>query len=271
MLATATRTKPITIRRDVPVEVRISAEEIHNGRDVTAAELPYTPREYIELIVALLENHAIGEGFILKDEVYARWATDAPTTEDRFMVLRTIEEELMHAREGWRMLREIDEMFESIDIVPYDFRARGSNLEGFTHPVTEWAEHAALCTLTDRVGVFQQEEQLDCSYIPYAESIKTAFFPVEKGHAARGRLWLRRLCETPEGKAKAQAAVNIWWPRALDMFGRSKTSRQHRYIYYRLKKRTNEERRQAYISTLPGELAELGLTVPDHTIGRKFL
>jgi 1,2-phenylacetyl-CoA epoxidase catalytic subunit len=259
------------LRDDVPSEVRITAEEIHQGRDVPAEELAFAPREYLELVVEILAAHAMGEAFILKDEVYARWASDAPTTEDRFMVLKTIEEELMHAREGWRLLRQIETLFDHIDIVPYNWRGLSSGMEGFQHAVEDWAGHAALCALTDRAGVFQQEEQLDCSYVPYAESIRTAFFPVEKGHAARGRFWLRRLCETDQGREQAQTAIDTWWPRSLDMFGTSKSIRQHRYMYYRLKKRTNEERRQAYIETVGAELREAGFRVPDSSLGRKFL
>lgn len=262
---------PLKIRDDIPETVKITAEDIHAGRDVSADELRYTPREYIELVVGMVAGHAMGEAFILRDDVYAHWATDAPTTEDRFMVLRTIEEELMHAREGWRMVRQIEDLLDFVDIVPYDHRALQSGLEGFQHPVTEWAEHAALCALTDRVGVFQQEEQLDSSYLPYGESIRSAFFGVEKGHAARGRFWLRRLCETPEGREQAQAAVDVWWPRALDMFGKSTTQRQHRYVYFRLKKRLNQERRDAYIETVGAELEAMGLRVPDPLVGRKFL
>lgn len=263
---------PVLLQEHAPAEAGISAEEIHDGRDIAdAAELALAPREYIELVVGVLAGHAVGEAFILKDEVYAHWATDAPTTNDRFIVLRTIEEELMHAREGWRLLREVQDILEPIDLVPYDHRGLQSGLEGFQHAVSEWAEHAALCALTDRAGVFQQEEQLEASYTPYAESIRTAFFPVEKGHAARGRFWLRQLCETDEGRKQAQDAIDIWWPRALDMFGRSGSTRQDRYIYYRLKQRTNEERRQAYIATVGLELEDMGLRVPDPLVGRKFL
>lgn len=257
---------PVRLRDDVPEDVKISAEEIHAGRDVDAEELRHTPREYQELVVNILGGHAAGEAFVLNDNVYAHWAADAPTTEDRFMVLRTIEEELMHAREAFRMLRQIDELVVYDELVPYAL----ATLEGFQHPVSEWAEHAALCALTDRVGTFQQEEQLDCSYLPYAESIRTAFFPYEKGHAARGRYWLRRLCETDEGREQAQRAVDVWWPRSLDMFGKSNTARQHRFVYYRLKKRTNEERRQSFISIVGPELESLGLTVPDEMAGRKI-
>jgi 1,2-phenylacetyl-CoA epoxidase catalytic subunit len=55
------------------------------------------------------------------------------------------------------------------------------------------------------------------------------------------------------------------------MFGRSETPRQHRFIYFRLKTRTNEERRQAYIEVVGPEMEKLGLTVPDVLKGRLFL
>ena len=250
-----------------PAMQTISAEEIHEGRDVSHKDLPHAPREYQQLVVEILGTHAAGEAIVLHHNTFAHWAADAPTAKDRFTVLKTIQEELMHANEGWRMLRQIESMVDTTDLVPY----QESLYEGFRTDITEWAELAALHALTDRVGCFQQEEQLDCSYLPYAESIRTAFFPYEKRHAARGRYWLQQLCETDEGHARAQKAVDRWWPLALDMFGRSVGKRQHRYIYYRLKKRGNEERRQAFVETVGAELEPMGLTAPDPTVGRSFL
>jgi ring-1,2-phenylacetyl-CoA epoxidase subunit PaaA len=260
---------PATIAPGIETEVRISEEEIRGGRNVAAAELRYTPREYQELVIGLLWGHAAGEAFVLEHEVFAHWACDAPRTEDRFMVVTTIKEELEHALEGWRLLRQLDDLVDWKDLLPT--QPKGSRYEGFRHPTTDWSEFAAISALTDRVGCFQQEEQLDCSYLPYAEAIQRIYFPLEKGHAARGRFWLRQLCETDEGRARAQSAVDLWWPRALDMFGRSESTRQHRFIEYRLKTRTNEQRRQAYIDTVGPELQDYGLTVPDPLVGRKYL
>jgi 1,2-phenylacetyl-CoA epoxidase catalytic subunit len=250
-------------------ESAITEDEIATGRDITAAELGDTPREYQELVVGLLRGHAAGEAFVLDKDIFSHWAADAPRAEDRFMVLTTIKEELEHALEGWRLLRQLSDLIDWTDLSPVP--SGGSRYEGFRHPTTEWAEFAALSALTDRVGCFQQEEQLDCSYVPYAEAVQKVYFPLEKGHAARGRFWLRELCKTDDGLARAQAAVDVWWPRALDMFGRSESSRQHLYIQYRLKKRTNEERRKAYIATVRPELESLGLTVPDNSVGRQFI
>jgi ring-1,2-phenylacetyl-CoA epoxidase subunit PaaA len=247
----------------------ITKEEIAAGRDISAEELGQTPREYQELVVGLLQGHASGEAFVLNEPIFSHWAADAPRAEDRFMVVTTIKEELEHALEGWRLLRQLSDLVDWTDLTPVP--AHGSRYEGFRHPTTEWAEFAALSALTDRVGCFQQEEQLDCSYLPYADAIQKVYFPLEKGHAARGRFWLRELCRTDEGMAQAQKAVDMWWPRALDMFGRSESNRQHAYIEYRLKKRSNEARRVAYIEAVQPELESLGLTVPDPLIGRQYL
>ena len=260
---------PATIAPGIETDVRITKDAIAGGRDVSAADLRYTPREYQELVIGTIWGHAIGEAFVLDNDVYAHWATDAPRAEDRFMVLHTIEEELVHAREAWRLLRELEDLVDTSDLVPY--RPRGSRYEGFRHETVEWAEFAAISALTDRVGCFQQEEQFACSYAPYAESIRKVYFPLEKGHAARGRFWMRQLCETEDGRASAQKAVELWWPRALDMFGSSDSTRQHLFVEYRLKQRTNEQRRQTYIETVGAELEELGLTVPDPLVGRKYL
>ncbi|MFI5040419.1 MAG: Phenylacetic acid catabolic protein [Acidimicrobiales bacterium] len=250
-------------------EAGITKDEIAAGRDITAAELGDTPREYQELVVGLLKGHAQGEAFVLDREIFAHWAADAPRAEDRFMVLTTIKEELEHALEAWRLLRQLSDLIDWTDLSP--LQPGGSRYEGFRHPTTDWAEFAALSALTDRVGCFQQEEQIDCSYLPYQEAVQKVYFPLEKGHAARGRYWLRELCKTDDGLGRAQAAVDVWWPRALDMFGRSESTRQNLYIQYRLKKRTNEERRQAYIATVGPELDSYGLTVPDNALGRQFL
>jgi ring-1,2-phenylacetyl-CoA epoxidase subunit PaaA len=258
----------IAVDETTQTESKITREQIAAGRDITAAELADAPREYQELVVGLLRGHASGEAFVLNQEIFSHWAADAPRAEDRFMVLSTIKEELEHALEGWRLLRELDELVDWSELTP--MLPGGSRYEGFRHPTTDWSEFAALSALTDRVGCFQQEEQLDCSYLPYAIAVQKVYFPLEKGHAARGRFWLRELCKTDEGRARAQEAVNVWWPRSLDMFGSSDSKRQDLYIAYRLKKRTNEERRQAYIATVGPELESYGLTVPDNLLGRQF-
>jgi ring-1,2-phenylacetyl-CoA epoxidase subunit PaaA len=73
------------------------------------------------------------------------------------------------------------------------------------------------------------------------------------------------------GKAKAQNAVDYWYVKALDMFGRSSSERSERYRYWGLKRRTNEQARQDYINEVGPIVTQMGLKVPDPNKGRLYM
>jgi ring-1,2-phenylacetyl-CoA epoxidase subunit PaaA len=74
-----------------------------------------------------------------------------------------------------------------------------------------------------------------------------------------------------EGKAKAQRAVDFWYVRALDMFGRTGSKRSERYRHWGLKRRSNEQARQDYINEVNPILVSMGLKIPDPLKGRRYL
>src|SRR5438309_10994417 len=110
----------VRLREVDPGMVKISAEEIHRGRDITAEELPFAPAEYQELVIDILATPAAAEAVVMNDGFMAHWAHAAPTTEDRFTVVRTLYEEIMHALEGWRLLRAARSVVDWTELVPYD-------------------------------------------------------------------------------------------------------------------------------------------------------
>jgi 1,2-phenylacetyl-CoA epoxidase catalytic subunit len=59
-----------------------------------------------------------------------------------------------------------------------------------------------------------------------------------------------------------QKAVDFWYPKALDMFGRSESKRSERYRYWGLKRRSNEQARNDYIKEVDPLIVKLGLQVP---------
>jgi ring-1,2-phenylacetyl-CoA epoxidase subunit PaaA len=59
-----------------------------------------------------------------------------------------------------------------------------------------------------------------------------------------------------------QKAVDFWYPKALDMFGRSGSERSERYRYWGLKRRSNEQARNEYIKEVNPLIVKLGLQVP---------
>jgi 1,2-phenylacetyl-CoA epoxidase catalytic subunit len=59
--------------------------------------------------------------------------------------------------------------------------------------------------------------------------------------------------------------------KALDMFGRSESTRDRRYVYWGLKRRTNAEARNEFIQEVDPLIRKLGLKVPDPLKGRQYL
>jgi ring-1,2-phenylacetyl-CoA epoxidase subunit PaaA len=94
----------------------------------------------------------------------------------------------------------------------------------------------------------------EMSHIGYGES-KTAEMALKGG----------------ESKQKAQRAVDFWYVKALDMFGRSDSTRDQRYIYWGLKRRTNAQAREEFIREVNPLIQKLGLAVPDRLEGRRYL
>ena len=69
----------------------------------------------------------------------------------------------------------------------------------------------------------------------------------------------------------AQRAIDKWYVVGLDMFGRSNSARDERYIEWGLKKRPNGQMREQYIAEMDPKITALGLVVPNKLEGRRYL
>jgi ring-1,2-phenylacetyl-CoA epoxidase subunit PaaA len=94
----------------------------------------------------------------------------------------------------------------------------------------------------------------------------------EVGHVGYGTSKTADLAGSgDESKEKLQRAVDFWYAKALDMFGRSDSTRDQRYIYWGLKRRTNSQAREEFIQEVNALIEKIGLTVPDPLKGRQYL
>ena len=99
----------------------------------------------------------------------------------------------------------------------------------------------------------------------------TSSLTEELGHIEYGyNKTAELLTKGDEQKARVQKAVDHWYVRALDMFGRSGSKRAERYRYWGLKRRTNEQARDDYIKEVDPILLSMGLKVPDPLKGRRY-
>lgn len=190
----------------------------------------------------------------------------APTKLDQLIVARTAAEEIDHYRKIARVAGDIGVDVSFVLSQPNQKRF----VDTFRGQITTWEDNAVFGFLIDRVGRYQLEEFYDCSYLPL-QRILPDIVTEELGHIEYGYNKTLELIQSGDaGKAKAQRAVDFWFVRALDMFGRSGSKRSERYRYWGLKQRTNEQARQDYINEVRPILTQMGLTVPDPDKGRRY-
>jgi ring-1,2-phenylacetyl-CoA epoxidase subunit PaaA len=233
---------------------------------VGAADVTKMPEEYRDLLIRLLTIQADCE--IGGPHVYGpQWFLNAPTSDDMFRVTHIIAEELDHYRHMDGLLRELG--VDRSDLLRRDNSERF--LEAFRVPYApSWADVAAFCCLIDRVGRYQIEEMVGSSYQPL-DRVLPKIMQEEVGHVGYGTARLAHIAATGEMRPAAQAALNRWYPRALDMFGRTGSRRAEQFIEWGLKHRTNEEARRAYVDEVRPVLEGMGLIVPDESFDRHYL
>ena len=92
--------------------------------------------------------------------------------------------------------------------------------------------------LIDRVGRFQLEEFIGCTYLPLARSSRIrTLFGKKKDTSTSGPIRLPSLQPKAEKhKERIQKAVDYWYVKGLDMFGNSKSYRSERYMHLGIEK-----------------------------------
>jgi ring-1,2-phenylacetyl-CoA epoxidase subunit PaaA len=115
------------------------------------------------------------------------------------------------------------------------------------------------------------EEFYDCSYLPL-QRILPDIVTEELGHIEYGyNKTLQLLSKGDQQRERVQNAIDYWYVRALDMFGRSGSKRAERYRYWGLKRRSNEQAREDYIKEVNPILESMGLKIPDPLKGRRYI
>jgi len=235
----------------------------------TAEEVPPDMRK---LIVKLLVVQADTEFASIQQ--HRPWLDRAPTLEDRWIESRIIADEARHGLQACRILRDFGEEGQKFIDELLTKREGEHKLDAFNMKFDRWSDVGAFTCFVDRVGVYQLRAFQECSYGPLARAMPL-MLSEEQLHLNFGSSVLRRMVQDPAkyvgSKDEAQAAVNKWYPRALDMFGHSNSETSRRAIEYGLKRWTNEEARQRFIDEVTGLVAALGLALPAPEFDRHVL
>jgi ring-1,2-phenylacetyl-CoA epoxidase subunit PaaA len=231
---------------------------------IEAADVPKMPEEYQALLKRVLRIQADCE--IGGPHLYvSQWLLAAPSADDQWMLAKVAGEEIDHFRKINRLLNELGDDASELMYVEKSRR----DLEAFRQIMPTWGDVAAFGFLIDRVGQYQLEEFVGGSYAPLDRALPR-IIQEEKTHVGYGHVKLRDMIRTEDGRAQAQAAVDRWYPRGLDMFGLANSRRAARYVHWGLKRRTNETARAEYMAEVTPLIEGLGLRVPDATADRHF-
>lgn len=191
----------------------------------------------------------------------------APSKIDQLIVARTAAEEIDHYRKIARVAGDAGVDVSFVLTWPNQKRY----LDAFRGIIQSWEDFAVFGFLIDRVGRYQLEEFFNCTYQPLAQ-IMPGIVKEEIGHIGYGESKTAELASKgDEAKHRVQQALNFWYAKALDMFGRSNSERDQRYIYWGLKRRTNAQARQEYIQEVNPLIEKIRLEVPDPNAGRQYM
>ncbi|HYA70327.1 MAG TPA: Phenylacetic acid catabolic protein [Thermoplasmata archaeon] len=235
----------------------------------TAEEVPPDMRK---LIVKLLVVQADTEFASIQQ--HRPWLDRAPTLEDRWIESRIIADEARHGLQACRILRDFGEEGQRLIDELLTKKEGEHKLDAFNMKFDRWSDVGAFTCFVDRVGVYQLRAFQECSYGPLARAMPL-MLSEEQLHLNFGASVLRRMVQDGPSysgsKEEAQAAVEKWYPRALDMFGHSNSETSRRAIEYGLKRWTNEEARRRYIDEVTSLVPSLGLTLPPPEFDRHVL
>ena len=193
---------------------------------------------------------------------------NAPTKLDQLIVARTAAEEMDHFRKMARLAGDI-----GVDVSYTLSRPNKERyVEAFRGQIKTWEDFSVFGFLIDRVGRFQLEEFIDCTYLPLARVVEDPdIIREEEGHVDFGTNCTAEFAaKGGESKERIQKAVDYWYAKGLDMFGNSNSRRSERYRHWGLKRRTNTQARQEYIREVNPLIEAMGLSVPDPNVGREF-
>ena len=224
------------------------------------------PEEYQQLLGRVLTIQADceigGPHLYVKDMLLT-----APTKVNQLLVARTAAEEMDHYRKIAVLAGEIGVDTSFLLSIPNQKRY----LEAFRGLISSWEDFAVFGFLIDRVGRFQLEEFLDCSYLPL-QRVLPEILKEEMGHVGFGTNQTADMAlKGGEQKEKIQRSIDFWYVKALDMFGRSDSERSNRYCHWGLKRRSNTQARREFQQEVEPLIQQMGLVVPDPVAGRQYL
>lgn len=241
-----------------------SLEERFNQRianDEKIEPKDWMPEKYRKTHIRQISQHAHSEIVGMLPE--GNWITRCPTLRRKVALLAKVQDEgghglyLYSAAETLGISRE--EMFDQL----HSGEAKYSSI--FNYPTLTWADIGTIGWLVDGAAIMNQVALINTSYGPYGRAM-IRICKEESFHQRQGfEIIMTLMNGTDEQKAMAQDSLNrFWWP-ALMMFGPrdADSPNSDQSMRWKLKRKSNDELRQAFVDQTVPQAELIGLKIPD--------
>lgn len=238
------------------------------------------PDEYMKLLTTLFYHHAEVVTPSMFYEHFIRQLVDmgmdmAPDADAKLRLANFYAEEIRHGYLFAKLYAELDPSLPDKILEASGLKRAGEDASGvspFMQAIEDWVDLALFNFLIDGEGCWQISEWETSSYAPLAR-IAGQVSRDERGHSNMGYLHLKRAVKDnpPLHKSAQERLYDKWYPIALDTFGRAESKRNAQYRAWSLKRRTNEELRQDFMSYVNPMLERLGFEVPPPSHNRQFI
>ncbi len=252
-------------------EEKLLAKINTGGKIETLAEMSDEYREHLTNLMSMQADSELAGAF-----GYVPWITKSPDIKETLQVAQIVKDEVRHARVMYRLLEglgvDTDAYYKthnfSLRVDADDIgtlrAADDKRVNIFYYPIDTWYDFIMFNFCMDRGAGHQLEDSLDCSYKPWCDGME-GIFKEEEMHMAHGDQWAQKLAADPKTHGELQAAFDRWYPRTMNIFGRANSPKNAIYRKYGLKKRDNDEVRQAFAADIKSKSDKFGLTVPAWT------
>ena len=241
-------------------------EHLASGKLVEG--LQHMSPQYLQGIRRILTVSADTE--LVSAPAYLRAAAHAPALNNFGSAMSIVQDELAHAHIGYRLLGDLG---VDMDRLIYERPAAEFKYPyAFDVPLDSWTELVCANALYDQAGyVLLSDVFASSTFGPW----KRALAKVDKEetfHLRHGRTWLKKLVKDPAGKAEVQAALDWMFILTLEWFGLPDARKRHAIqLEYGFKGLTNDELRQAWMAAVVPFMEEIGIDVPAHRDGDRYV
>ena len=246
---------------DADEDGRLERFQARIDRDEKIEPKDWMPQEYRQTLIRQIAQHAHSEIVGMLPE--GNWITRAPSLRRKVVLIAKVQDEGGHGMYLYSAAETLGVSRAALIEQLLSGRAKYSSI--FNYPTLTWADIGAIGWLVDGAAIVNQIPLCRCSYGPYARAM-VRICKEESFHQRQGyELMLTLARGSAAQRAMAQDALNRWWWPSLMMFGPSDAHSVHtaQSMRWKIKRFSNDELRQKFISATVPQVQYLGLTIPD--------